>query len=267
MLNKREVWKRTLTGAGIVIVTIAAILISKWSFLLWLVLICVLGSREYFRLQQPPKGKFDSLISFAGGIVIAIAGYFWHLGSYKNTIILALIAAFLLGVIGTFIFRHTTARRYFRVLLYPVLLLATGVLFLGDPYDTIYILLPIILLWVNDIFAYLIGSTWGKNKIAPEISPGKSWEGTIGAGMLTLVVALCAHYFWPGVPFPYALLAGLLIPYIGLAGDLFESRLKRRAGVKDSGNLLPGHGGILDRYDSFIFVLPVAAILYFIFVV
>lgn len=271
MLNKREVIIRTITGAGIVALTLAAILISQWTFLIWLSLICYQGGREYLKLSGTRNPTTDFIVCIAGSLLLLLTGYLWQKGNADFFLLRVFLIAFtsiMLLIIVTQRMKHGSALApYIHVLLYPFIMLTAGVVFTGPNYTITYILLPIILLWVNDIFAYLIGSTWGKNKIAPDISPGKSWEGTLGAGLLTVCVSLGSHFVWPGVPFLYALLSGLLIPYVGLLGDLFESRLKRRAGVKDSGNLLPGHGGVLDRYDSFIFVLPVAAILYFIFVI
>jgi phosphatidate cytidylyltransferase len=118
--------------------------------------------------------------------------------------------------------------------------------------------------WIADTAAYLAGRKWGRRKLAPSISPGKSWEGVLGAA-----VALCLYYaaLWFLVPagerlFPaatgLALFAVLLV--LSIEGDLFESWMKRQAGVKDSGNLLPGHGGILDRIDGLTSTMPAAAL-------
>lgn len=108
--------------------------------------------------------------------------------------------------------------------------------------------------WVNDATAYIVGSKLGRRKLAPRISPNKSWEGMIGG-----LVGSCAVWvlvWWLGVldvSLPLALLGGILCGVTGVIGDLFESRLKRSVGVKDSGNLIPGHGGLLDRSDSMLF--------------
>jgi phosphatidate cytidylyltransferase len=133
-----------------------------------------------------------------------------------------------------------------------------------------------VLVWIADIGAYFSGKAFGKRKLAPTISPGKSWEGAIGGGVAVLVIAsisilvatdtswlqdsfavrLQARFGW-GV----TLLALLVIVAASIIGDLFESQLKRRAAIKDSSNLLPGHGGVLDRVDALIPVLPLAALL------
>lgn len=112
-------------------------------------------------------------------------------------------------------------------------------------------------IWATDTLAYFIGRRWGAHKLLPAISPKKSWEGTIGGTMAgTLVGLLSAH--WMGLGLLAAGLFGIIVSVVGQMGDLLESGLKRYTGVKDSGGLLPGHGGILDRFDSALFALPIA---------
>jgi phosphatidate cytidylyltransferase len=120
------------------------------------------------------------------------------------------------------------------------------------------------LVWVADIAAYFAGRRFGKNKLAPAISPGKTWEGVAGALAGATVYALLVAWA-SGLYSLYHLLPGLLLAswwWVGLAviGDLFESAVKRQAGVKDSGELLPGHGGLLDRIDALTSTLPLAAL-------
>ena len=104
---------------------------------------------------------------------------------------------------------------------------------------------------VGDIAAYFVGKQWGRHKIAPSISPGKSWEGLAGSVVASATIAAILGSV---APLPHAIL-GALFALLGLGGDLFESALKRRAGVKDSGTLIPGHGGLFDRVDA---LLPCA---------
>jgi len=118
------------------------------------------------------------------------------------------------------------------------------------------------LVWVADIAAYFAGRAFGRNKLAPNISPGKTWEGVGGAVVGTLVYALLAAAAAGASPLANLGWAPFLVllTAISVAGDLFESMIKRQAGVKDSGNLLPGHGGILDRIDSQTSTLPLVAL-------
>ena len=132
-------------------------------------------------------------------------------------------------------------------------------------YDMLLPLSIFIFLWSNDTGAYCSGSLFGKHKLFPRISPGKSWEGSIGGGLLVLIVAGIIGYIandgeahrlgilgWEGL--------GLMVVFFGTWGDLVESLFKRTLGVKDSGNILPGHGGMLDRFDSSLMAIPAAVI-------
>ena len=141
-------------------------------------------------------------------------------------------------------------------------------------HSPLYLLSVMALVWVADVGAYFAGRAFGRRKLAPSISPGKSWEGAIGGGVAVLVLG-CASVALGGAALAdtfaarvqaalgWPALAGVLVlvTAASVVGDLFESQLKRRAGVKDSSNLLPGHGGVLDRIDALIPVLPLAALI------
>lgn len=119
------------------------------------------------------------------------------------------------------------------------------------------VLLLVITTECNDIFQYLTGKMFGKRKIAPHISPNKTVEGFLGGLLLTPVLTnLLGFFLLPGRSIVFYTLLGLGIAFVGFCGDLFISRVKRRAGVKDTGRLIPGHGGLLDRVDSLIFSAP-----------
>ena len=134
-------------------------------------------------------------------------------------------------------------------------------------YDAVLPLSVFVFLWMNDTGAYLCGSLLGKHKLFPRISPGKSWEGSIGGGILVIAVAVLVWYLtdeyqlnqlgltaveWAGL--------GLTVVIFGTWGDLVESLFKRTIGIKDSGNILPGHGGMLDRFDSSLLAIPAAVV-------
>ena len=120
------------------------------------------------------------------------------------------------------------------------------------------------IVWISDTAAYLAGSAWGKHKLAPSISPGKSWEGLAGAAAgvavyyVALSIAVPEWSWWKGFG---GVILFASVAVAGVLGDLFESWVKRQAGAKDSGTLLPGHGGVLDRIDSMTACLPIAALL------
>jgi phosphatidate cytidylyltransferase len=115
----------------------------------------------------------------------------------------------------------------------------------------------IVLVWINDTFAYVVGKLMGRHKLTPRLSPGKTWEGLIG-GMVFSALGGWMMYRFAGT---YELWVWILLAFItgvfGLMGDLFESGLKRKRNLKDTGGILPGHGGVLDRFDSLLFIAPV----------
>ncbi|MCP1660484.1 phosphatidate cytidylyltransferase [Neisseria perflava] len=129
-------------------------------------------------------------------------------------------------------------------------------------YSAVYLLAVMGLVWVADIFAYFTGRAFGKHKLAPAISPGKSWEGAIGGAVCVLVyLSIVRSMGWLAFDNGWlnTMIVGLILTVVSVCGDLLESWLKRAAGIKDSSNLLPGHGGVFDRTDSLIAVLSVYA--------
>ena len=137
---------------------------------------------------------------------------------------------------------------------------------MGVSYDMLLPLSIFVFLWTNDSGAYCCGSLLGKHKLFPRVSPGKSWEGSIGGGLLVIVVAALIGW-WANngdnshlLSIPGWMGLGLVVVVFGTLGDLVESLFKRTLGIKDSGNILPGHGGMLDRFDSSLMAIPSAVI-------
>ena len=139
----------------------------------------------------------------------------------------------------------------------------TGLVGLGIEFEQgrHLILFLMLLIWCADIAAYFVGRAFGKHKLAPHISPGKSWEGVFGALLFTLLLALVGSHVlgYGDSAYLYLTVLSMIVVVFSIAGDLFESMIKRQAGVKDSGQLLPGHGGMLDRIDSLTAAAPVFA--------
>lgn len=125
-----------------------------------------------------------------------------------------------------------------------------------------WLLLMLVLIWGADVGAYFAGRLWGKNRLAPQVSPGKTWEGVIGGLVLSYIVAGCFAYFSEigGLTAWQVIALVLGVNLFAVVGDLFISLLKRQVGCKDTGRLLPGHGGLLDRLDGFVAVTPVFAL-------
>jgi phosphatidate cytidylyltransferase len=272
-VNKPELITRSITGLFIGAISLASIIYSPWTYLAFLCCIVLLGVAEYIRLVKGAALTMQTM-GFPLLLTILVAGTGYAMISGASPVIMLLLIPVVIGAhfilhlffvkeIGDLVKSNNAIYSAAGYIGLPAL---SGCLFLVGQYSWSFVLVPVILIWTNDIGAYLIGSQWGKNKIAPLISPGKSIEGTLGGGLATLLMGFLLLRVWPEMPMAYILMLSVATPVFALAGDLWESALKRNAGVKDSGRLLPGHGGILDRYDSLLFVLPVAALAYFIFV-
>ncbi len=131
-----------------------------------------------------------------------------------------------------------------------------------QPRGLAWLLIVILAIWLGDTVAFLVGRTWGRHKLIPKVSPNKTWEGAMGGLCGSAAAgAVGVSLFGLGIPIIIGALIGLLLGAVGQTGDLSESYLKRQASVKDSGNLIPGHGGVLDRIDALLFALPAGWVL------
>ena len=127
----------------------------------------------------------------------------------------------------------------------------------NSPFDPSHILFMFVLTWTFDTFAYLFGVRFGKTKIMPSVSPKKSWEGFVGGFIFTIISAYLTVSYLPSIELNHAIVISLFLPFTATLGDFIESHYKRQAGVKDSGDFIPGHGGMLDRMDAFMITIPV----------
>jgi phosphatidate cytidylyltransferase len=128
--------------------------------------------------------------------------------------------------------------------------------------EPLAVLLVLVLVWIADSAAYFVGRAWGRRKLAPTVSPGKTWEGVAGGLVGAVLYAIIIALFTDRGAWLALVATAILLGMVSIVGDLFESAAKRQAGVKDSGSLLPGHGGILDRIDSATAALPLAALIW-----
>lgn len=194
------------------------------------------------------------------GAVAAVFGVLFFSGWAAERYAFGIAAIFWLCVVPAWLLRGMAQTRASALFLAGVVVLVPASLAMAT-LEPPKLLAVLVLVWVADSAAYFVGRALGKRKLAPSISPGKTWEGALGglAGALVWAI-ICRRIFEDAAWTPY-LAAAAILAAVSIVGDLFESALKRRAGVKDSGALLPGHGGILDRIDSATAVLPLAALL------
>jgi len=136
------------------------------------------------------------------------------------------------------------------------LIIKIGYIILDIGFEPQRILGIIFFIWINDTGAYLVGSFIGKHKLYEKISPNKTWEGTLGGIALCIALSFLVAHIFPQLALKHWVVISVIVAVFGTLGDLVESMLKRMAGVKDSGKLMPGHGGVLDRFDSLFFATP-----------
>lgn len=281
-LNLSTFRTRTLTAAVFAAVMLTGLFWNQWSFFILFSIVHFGSWVEYQRLIEKIDPDYATISPFHRyGVMIAgwslllfFSGEAFSLGGFRLH-----EAGIWLGLIGLFILPVTEL--LFARQIKPKLIAhsAFGLVYISlswgllislyrpiniHLHDTFYviqsngiILLMIAAIWINDTMAYIVGSLIGKTPLSP-ISPKKTWEGTIGGAILSVLVLVLVGYFM-GYAAAGLLVIGLVAAIsavMGTIGDLFESRLKRMAGVKDSGSFMPGHGGFLDRFDSIIFATP-----------
>ena len=214
------------------------------------------ASSEFYAMERRESRLPNETFGIAAAVIMPMAAATWGLGGL-SAVVTALIGASLVWHVVFIRVRTTdTATTVFGAV-YTGFLLAYLVLIVRDFSHGRALALAVVLgVWANDSLAYLVGSTFGRHKMMPRISPKKSWEGfTAGAlGTIIVWVVLAVAFPYVGVSVPLGISIGVIVGGTVVIGDLFESRMKREAGVKDSGTALPGHGGFLDRLDSLILV-------------
>ena len=265
----RNLLVRTLSGAVLTIVVVGAVLLSQWSFIALLLVILIGGMWEFYRLARREDTIPLRWLGLAGGVALLAAStllvFTWTDSSLLVCLLLFLFFMLLIPmmfVCELFLKRQrpaadigVTLAGIFYVALPLSMFLLLPIQIDGSVWNPWVILFYIFIIWTNDICAYLVGMTLGRHRLYPRISPNKSWEGffggivgAIGMGLLAAWIMEADYLLW-GVLAAIAAMSGVL-------GDLIESMFKRAAGVKDSGNILPGHGGWLDRFDALIFSVP-----------
>lgn len=271
---------RSITGTLFVAIMVCGFL-NPSAMILLFAIITALSLWEYTGLVNDhcEDVQVNRFISTVAGVYLFVAVAAWRTGIVSNfaimvpyvlTIVYLLICELYTGTknaVNTWAYTML-GQMYVALPLALVNILAFEMAHDGSGarYDMLLPLSVFIFLWTNDTGAYCAGSLFGKHKLFPRVSPAKSWEGSVGGGVLALIVAAVigylanngadAHtlniYQWVGL--------GLTVCVFGTWGDLVESLLKRTLGVKDSGNILPGHGGMLDRFDSSLMAIPAAVV-------
>lgn len=258
---------RTTSGAIYAIITLACVLVGPITTTLLITAEAWLCCSEFFRICRMGGRYPNDVLGLAAALVFPAAAYFHGL------VACAFVVIFLLMVSACwYVFTP-------RANVADVAVTAFGPIYTSFAFASIVLLRKIdpgmqgalvtlgimFSIWANDAFAYFVGSAVGSHKLAPKISPNKSVEGFVG-GLVgsVLIWVLLAAFVITDLPLPLAAVFGIVVGIVSVIGDLFESRLKRGVGVKDSGNVIPGHGGLLDRSDSMLFGSTAALLLLFV---
>jgi phosphatidate cytidylyltransferase len=263
-----DFWQRLTTGILFFVVIIGASIYSPITFgAIWL-LAALLGQIEFYRLIKKSGGNPQLLGGVMLGFSVFLSCYVFASSEFRNwpVLLLNLPLAFMV-----FLFElYRKHKNPFFNIAYTLV----GVIYIALPISLLnfividlnvlpnysfrpWVLIGMIMtLWANDSWAYLWGSWLGKNKLFPSISPGKTWEGFIGGFISCLLWAWLMSVFIKDISLIDWLVIASILSIIGTMGDLVESKLKRSLNIKDSGHILPGHGGILDRFDALIMSVP-----------
>lgn len=251
-------WKRTIFGTlYVAVVVLSMFLLRPYFFYLLFALFAVLAVGEHQHIHH--SGLFERLSAMCLTAVLFFAtmpSVLWlGLALYAVLLLICLVAELFLKAENPIAEWGTLLSGQVMVAL-PFAIMS--LLFRQDP---MLLLALFILIWTADTGAYCVGSLIGKHKLFPRVSPGKSWEGSIGGMLLTMLVGYLiftdpAHLLGMAFPLWQALLFSFVIFLSGTLGDLMESLTKRTLGIKDSGNIIPGHGGMLDRFDSSLLAAP-----------
>lgn len=242
-----------------------SILAGKYFYGILFLVITLLTLNEFYRLYAGTPYPAPKISGMAAGSLIFIISFLYFSG---------FAAVELYGLIipvTLFLFIAEIYRKKDNTFL-SLSVLIFGLIYIAVPYSlSAFLVFPgannhqftpgillglLTLIWLNDTGAYVFGMLFGKHRLFERISPKKSWEGAIGGTIVTIVLGYWMNFFAPSLSRTDWIVLSALVSVFGIYGDLFESLLKRSAGVKDSGTLMPGHGGILDRMDSLLFIIP-----------
>lgn len=261
--------QRTLTGILFVVVIAAAIWIHPLLFagVFGIIVGCIIY--EFYRMSEYEGMIWQRQLGIFAGMYLFVASSLYA-GAYVGSLIyLPYILMLLVLLVSGLYVRNVNPLTQWGGLLFGQVYCAGFLSFLcfipymqSVSYEPLTVLMIFIFIWLNDTGAYLIGSWKGKHRLFERISPLKSWEGFFGGLTITLIAAIIFAHFFPVISWYYWLVFAVVTVIAATFGDLMESLIKRTYGVKDSGHLLPGHGGIFDRFDSTILASPAVYVLF-----
>jgi phosphatidate cytidylyltransferase len=261
-----ELLKRSLTGFIFVAIMLSGLIIHPYTFAIVFAVLLFLTLSEFYKMSEKIEFRPQKTAGFFSGIFLFLI---FFLVANKiipgQFIFLSLLIPFFIFLPELFGNSQSSFRNSLSTLF--------GVFYVAVPFSLLnFIIVPgtgntgfypwilvgvFLIIWMYDSMAYAFGSLLGKHKISEKISPGKSWEGLIGGSVFAVIMGILNAVLFHELSMLNWIVIALLAVFFGTCGDFFESKLKRETGVKDSGNIMPGHGGMLDRFDSLLFAAPV----------
>lgn len=264
---------RTIWGALFIVIIISSFLVGSYATAITLGIFLGIGILEFYRLfRASDQINPMTTIGIIGALILYIGLILLKLGVLQFDINLLLIPILFLPTLSIIFSRSKNPLIDLTVTILPwfyyvfsFYIMFSVLVFQGESqFQWEFISGLFLLVWTNDTFAYLAGRAFGKHRLLERISPKKSWEGAIGGFVFTLLFASIYAYF-TNEAYVFWILAAIVISPTSILGDLIESKMKRLANVKDSGKILPGHGGVLDRFDAVTFAAPFFYLLLIIF--
>ncbi len=254
LTKSRSLLIRTATAFLLIPVTVLFLWLDRFFTVIFILAVVNLALIEFSRICHRKNIYPHPACLFGPASLVPCAVYF----SWPPLLVAALLLVYI-ALLSTLRFDKTSFLDRISVTVFAIIYLAVlpSFVILLRRVGLTYCLFPMLLTWVFDTGAYLAGMTFGRRRLAPDISPKKSYEGLAGGLLLILPATyLLDHLFRIGLPLPSQLAVALGISILATLGDLFESAFKRETGLKDTSNLFPGHGGVLDRIDSLLFTVP-----------
>ncbi len=261
---------RTLSGAVYGALIFLCLLVNGYLFAALIIFMMCVMMAEFYKMTMGESYKFSRALAIGAGVILFLLLYFCRAFNMPGKYVALAIIPVLVVMFNSLLVRDKSEFTKFAYiytgLLYIAVPMALSNLlaFKEGAFSGLLILCFFIIIWCSDIGAYFLGTMFGQKygkKLAPEISPKKSWVGFWGGLVFAILAALVLH--WTGllqIPLIHCVVLAALMHCAGVAGDLFESMWKRCCNVKDSGNIIPGHGGMLDRLDSTLMAMPLGAI-------
>jgi phosphatidate cytidylyltransferase len=227
-------------------------------FFVLIAVVALTGIYEYNRMAFGKASYVEKTATIAASLFLLFSAFLKNIEFIVAIAVFSVMAALILNLlrIKNHGYGSNSSSRVVLGIMYVPLLMSHFIFIRDLPSGALWVFYVLVVAFAGDIAAYYVGRTFGKKKFFAEVSPGKTTEGTLGLILGSILGSVVFVYFYSLLPIHHAVLVGFLAGIIGQLGDLAESVMKREAGVKDSGAILPGHGGILDRLDCLMFIAP-----------